>query len=497
MKSIAANVGAYWLQHVLVLAAAFVTSPIAVHLLGPQQYGLWTLLVSASAVLALLDLGLNAALVRGLSRHLARGDQHAAQAAFASATTGLAGLAALALPVLLLASGPIADAYALDGLAPSRVQGVVCILALDLALGMVGAAWLAALSALQRFVPSSLATSAVALVRAIALVWVLRAGGGLAGIACTQLGCTLLKQAAHFVLLRRAAPFLRFRLRDASRAARQELFSFGVWAFASSIASRILLASDAFVIQRCLSVAMVTFYAVPAGLLLQVETLVGAVHGVLFPWISSREARGDARANRELYLHGTRYLLLGLLPIQFVLFTAGGDFLRLWMGAEVAQQGAVVLRILAPAYFLALPQLLGQGVLRGTSRHRTLAWVLATQTIVNVALSLLLVSEHGLAGVAVGTALPLLLANLLPIPLAACRAVGLGYAEYLLGSHALPLLLAAVLAGLAALVPLEFGSYAAIALYAATVVALVALATLACGLAPEHRARLRAAWTRR
>ena len=497
MRSFVANVGAYWLQHLLALGAAFVTSPIAVHQLGPEQYGLWTLLVSASAVLALLDLGLNTALVRSISKHVARGDEAAAQAAFASATALLARIAALLLVLLMIASAALAHALAPAGRSADELQGVVCILALDLALGMAGTAQLAALSALQRFVPSSLATAAVTLLRALALVWVLRAGGGLVGIACVQLGGTLLKQLAHLALLRRAAPFLRARLRQPSPSARAELFSFGVWAFASAVASRLLLATDAIVIERCLSLGMLTFYAVPAGLLLQVETLVAAAHGVLFPWISSREARGDERANRELYLHGTRYLLLALLPVVFVLFTAGGDFLRLWMGPEIAEPATVVLRILAPASFLALPQLLGQGILRGTGRQRTLALVLLAETLLNVALSLLLVRAHGLAGVALGTAVPLVLASLLAIPLAACRAVGLDYARYLLGSHALPLLLAALLCALATCVPLRFASYAGIAGYAVVVAALVALATLACGLAPEHRARLRAALARR
>ncbi len=492
VRSLVANVGAYWLQHVLVLAAAFVTSPIAVHLLGPEAYGLWTLLVSASAVLALLDLGLHASIVRSVSRHVARGDEAAAQEAFASATVLLAKLGGLAFMLLVLASGPLARALAPAGLAPERLQGVLCILALDLALGVLGSAYLAALSALQRFVPSSLATGFVALVRAVALVWVLRSGGGLVGIACTQLGGTLLKHGAHFVLLRRSAPYLRMRWRAASPAAREELVAFGLWAFASAVASRVLLATDAIVIGRCLSLDSVTFYAVPASLLLHVETLVAAAQGVLFPWISSREARGDERANRELYLHGTRYLLLALLPILFVLYTAGGEFLRLWMGPEMAERGTVVLRILAPAAFLALPQLLAHGILRGTGRPRTLALVLAGETVLNVGLSLLLVREHGLAGVAIGTAVPLVLASLLPIALAACRAVGLGYARYLVGSHALPLGLAALLAAGAALVPVRIESYAALAAYALGVSLVVGLATLAFGLAPEHRERLRA-----
>jgi O-antigen/teichoic acid export membrane protein len=80
-----------------------------------------------------------------------------------------------------------------------------------------------------------------------------------------------------------------------------------------------------------------------------------------------------------------------------------------------------------PLYALAVAGvvLVGQGplgnILLGTGHHRMVAYVSLGEAIVNLVLSVLLVRRFGMLGVAVGTAVPVVLANLFILLPAACR----------------------------------------------------------------------------
>jgi Na+-driven multidrug efflux pump len=84
-----------------------------------------------------------------------------------------------------------------------------------------------------------------------------------------------------------------------------------------------------------------------------------------------------------------------------------------------------VLQILAVAVAIRVGNGTASTVLKGAGQHRMLAGVNLATGIANIALSILLVSLWGLAGVAVGTLVPVAFAAFVIVHPAACRRVGL------------------------------------------------------------------------
>src|SRR5690242_15183147 len=62
------NAASSWLMYISQLLAAFVVSPIMVRSLGDARYGIWSIVESALAYLALFDLGVGASVVRHVAR---------------------------------------------------------------------------------------------------------------------------------------------------------------------------------------------------------------------------------------------------------------------------------------------------------------------------------------------------------------------------------------------------------------------------------------------
>ena len=485
-----ASMLSYWLYYVALILIAFVVSPILVHGLGAEGYGLWTLLVSITGYLAVLDLGVNAAVVRLVSMHMARGETGQVRAVYSTSFAVSAVLGALGLFAVLGIGLLFLDLFPVEVLSPGQARVLFLVVGIDLAVGLLFSVFLGALTGLQQFVKVNVLSTAVAVLRSVLLVALLLRGHGIVTVALVHLVANVLKYAAQYALIRRGFAFLRFARSDCTRAALGRILGYSAYGFLIAVALKVLAHTDAFIIGRFVSVAEVTFYAVPAGIVDHVEKLVLAGIAVLIPLISSRDAVGDVHRNRSLYVQGTKVTLLSVLPVLFALFTVGDDFLRLWMGVEFEARSTTVLRILVCGYLIALPQLVAHGILKGTSNHRGLATVLCAQAALNVGLSLILVREHGIEGVSLGTAVPLWLSNLVLIPVATCRLLAIPYLEYLRRSHLAPLLILVGLSGLAWLVPVAPESYAQLVLYAAVVVVLVAGAGWLFAADRETRARL-------
>src|SRR6267142_5645642 len=74
-----------WIALAISIGIAFFLSPFVVHRLGNVAYGVWTLVISMTAYMGLLDLGLRGAVTRFVSKHHARGEHQESSRTFSAA----------------------------------------------------------------------------------------------------------------------------------------------------------------------------------------------------------------------------------------------------------------------------------------------------------------------------------------------------------------------------------------------------------------------------
>ena len=75
--------------------------------------------------------------------------------------------------------------------------------------------------------------------------------------------------------------------------------------------------------------------------------LPGSLAATLFPAFSTSAGRGDGEWIRSALLRSLKYLLLTVGPAALVLIFFARPLLTLWLGAKFADEGALVLQILA------------------------------------------------------------------------------------------------------------------------------------------------------
>jgi O-antigen/teichoic acid export membrane protein len=431
------NVLANWAGYVVGAVLNFFLSPFVVHYLGPSQYGVWTLLVTLTAYLSLLDLGVRSAVTRYVARCHSQADHATAIRIVSTALVLFAGMAGVALlaSVALGLTAPwvfnIPVEYRESTVIVTTLAGV------STGVALVSGVFGGVIVGVQRFDLICALDVGTALLRASLVLGVIVTGGGLVELAGIQLVSWIAGGILTAWVSLRIYPQLRLRP-EWSWPHLRLIFSYGGYAFAAQLSTAVIDQSGVIVIGAFLPMAAVTVFAIASGLVDYVRALAGGIRTTLPPLASALEARGQGQELKDLMLSGARYCTMLVLPIATVFALRGSSFIGLWMGAEYGAPSGEVLAILAlRLVFLGATGAVAN-VMLGAGRQRTVAGMFAAEAVVTVAAIMLLVRPFGVAGVAWGITAPGVAAGVLLWPWYASRSFGVGVRQYVISIWVLP-----------------------------------------------------------
>jgi O-antigen/teichoic acid export membrane protein len=274
---------------------------------------------------------------------------------------------------------------------------------------------------------------------------VLRAYGGLVGLAWTSLAMNLLGHLLSWAAVRRLLPGLKLGRRFVNREHLARIGSYSGFAFVEALATSIAFQTDALVITAFLTTALVTPFALAAGLVDNARSLVHSATWVLSPTASEMETLGEKSQLHALMIAGAKYSVLVSWPVLFGLIVFGENLIQTWVGPAYASHtplaatlvphgpqasAAQILTLLAIPTLISLPQSTSSSLLFGVSRHRGVVGLSILNAVLNLGLSLLWVRPLGVAGVALGTAVPLALVAGIATMVYACRVLELPLGRY-------------------------------------------------------------------
>ncbi|HEX2442023.1 MAG TPA: oligosaccharide flippase family protein [Methylomirabilota bacterium] len=484
------NVLANWTGYVVGLLVNFVLSPRIVHHLGAADYGVWTLLVTVTAYLGLLDLGIRSAVTRYVARSESRGEQ-AASVEIASAALGVLGPLAVVALVASVGIGWLAPAlFHIPAGARTTTSEVAALIGAATAVTLVSGALGGVIVGRQRFDLLCVVDVTSTLVRAALVLTVIAADGGLVALAGAQLLVAITTAVLTAGLARRVHAGLRLRP-TWSRPHMRLIVTYGGFAFVAQLASSIIERSGVLVLGALGPVTAVTVFAIAGGLVDYVRALAGGIRTTLAPRASALEGRGQAEALRALTLQGARYTTLLVLPIAATFVVRGATFIGLWMGPAYGAPSGAVLAVLAVRLVFLTATGAAANVMLGASRERSVAVVFVGEALLNVAATLALVPRLGVLGAAWGVAVPTIAAAVIVWPWLLRRRFGVAVSHYVLAAWGRPLL--AVLPFTAATVLVErFWVPSSLAVFVVQTALLVPLAVIGAwgvGLTREERQR--------
>jgi len=407
------NVVSNWGAYVISMGVNFFVSPYVVGHLGNVGYGVWTLILSLTGYLGLLDLGVRGAVTRYVAKFHSEANHEKSSEVASSAIVifGSAGLIAVLLSLIFAFF--VVDHLHVPPQYLTAARVVLFLTGLNIATSLVNGVYGGILVGLQRFDLTNGIEITINLLRAASVVTALHFGRGIIALAIIQLVFTLGRWAANIAMARRFYPELRIRLHTANRAGIKLIFSFSVFSFLLHVSGSLIYASDNIVIGAYLPVAMVTFYVIGGNLVEYARTLVQGISQTLTPMASSLETRNDAEQVQNLVLQAGRWSSMVILPVTCTFLLRGSSFIGLWMGQQYADLSGEVLWILSLTVMFWGANCSVAGIMLGLGKHKPIVPAMVTEGLCNLALSIYLVRKIGVVGVAWGTAIPSIATSLI------------------------------------------------------------------------------------
>ena len=380
------------------LLLALVLTPILIHQLGLDRWGLFTLALAMVGVFGVFDFGVGQALTRAISERIGTGRGEEAASLVEAALGTLIGISmVVALGLWLFVPVLVERMLQVPPGLREQAIGAMRVLAAAAPLVVLNAALWGVLAAYQRFRAANLVTIPVNLFYYLGPVLVLLVWDSLVGVMLTLVACRLASTLSYLWLIRPLVPGLglrwpRFRLV-------LPLLKLGGWMTFSGLMTQALLYADRFLIGSLLGLSAVAFYATPLDLVLRAWILPVAVAQTLLPAFASSFAAAPG-PTAALLRRGALLVMLMVFPACLVLVGGAREILWLWLGQGFAEGSARVLQWLGCGIFFSCVAFAPASLLDAIGRPDATAKFAAVQAVIFIPLAALLIHLIGIEGAA-------------------------------------------------------------------------------------------------
>lgn len=324
-----------------------VVTPTLVHSLGPAEFGLYILVLTVASYGSFFDLGLTWAATRYFAEDMAQSDHLRLSSRFHTLTRFLFGVTLLSTVLAVTAGPPFMRAAGAPG--GSALPVALLLAAVSFGLTLQAQLCTSLLRAAQRFDEAGRAAVVGSVLLPIGSYAVVRLLPGLIPLLVVNASVNLV---VLLLYARISAP----QLAAGARASRWQpgllrgMASFGGWSSASRLLMVVILQMDRLAVALLGTVRGLTFYAIPANLGSRVNLFGSPSAGLFFARASLLHASGDRAELSRQHSRATRFLVWSALGLALPLVSLGPDFLRVWIGTEMALSGGPVLIVFAAAY---------------------------------------------------------------------------------------------------------------------------------------------------
>ncbi|RLC74017.1 MAG: hypothetical protein DRI61_17365 [Chloroflexi bacterium] len=416
------------INFILTAIISFFMMPFVIHSLGNRMYGLWVLIGSFLSYYGLLDLGISSAVRRFVSQALGKKNVYEVNMVVNTAVILFSLIGILVILISLIAAWIVP--YFTNKVADINLfRKIILIMGVSTGISFPARVFNGVLSANLRYDISTGISMITLIIRTALIVIFLKQGYGVLALAIISASLNLIQYCSIFVAVRKLFPWLRFKMSLFYKQTVRKLFGYSVFSLISNIADYLRFRLDNFVIGAFLGLSPITVYAIPIGLLDYFTNFILSSVGFMAPLFSQYEGAGDMKSIRARFLDITKVCVLLAVFIGVSLLIYGKVFIIRWVGTKF-ESSYYILCILCIPSIIALMQNPSIGLLYGISKHKYYAVANNCEGILNLALSLILVKYYGLYGVALGTAIPMLLFKLLIQPVYVCRCINLSVKKY-------------------------------------------------------------------
>ena len=438
------------LSFLVSLVLAFVVSPLILTQLGDTRYGVWALFGELLGYLGLIDFGIRGGVNYFVGRTLANKEDNLVAVYTSSAFAGMSVVSSVCFAVAAALVFVFSPQLAVGGADQTEVVAAALIFLLLFALGLPLEMFAGVLSSSRRV----FIVSASEMVSRVVSTLLMLAGLLIAPTLYVLCAAQAVGRILYWILViwnvRRYVPQANISRSAIRFSALREMFGYGSKAFTIDLASLAIYRKDVIFITAFLGPQLAAAFTFPRALIVCISEVCSRITQVIRPNLIHHWARQEFEQAYTIYYTIARYSSFVVLLCAAFLVPFGSSVLELWIGKRFVEgdfwnRSDVILYVLLACQIPRMMHSISWQLLFATGKQESLRNIVLGEAICNVALAFLLVRPFGTVGLAIATAVPMLISHVIVMPLVMQRVAGVSLRRYITEGVGRPIILAAVL----------------------------------------------------
>lgn len=408
-----------------------VYTPVLIRMLGQSEYGLYSLVYSIMTYLTVLDLGFGNAIILYTAKYRAKNqktEEYRLYGMFVIIYTIIGIIAAIIGIIMYLNVNTLfGDTMTSSELEKAKIMMIILTfnLVLTFPLSMFGNI----LVAYEKFVISKLIKIAqIVLMPCIMLPLLLLGYKSIAMVVVLTILNIASLLANTFICFKNLKIKLDFSKFDIPVL--KEIFAYSFFIFLNQVIDKVNWSVDQFILGTVAGTVAVAVYSVAGQLNTMYLSFSTAISGVMLPKVAKMEENSATpKQYTEIFIRTGRiqYLVMGLIITGFVIF--GQAFINLWVGSGYEQTYYIACILMIPVT-IPLTQNIGLSILQAKNKYKYRTMIFFGIAILNVLVSIPLAKMYGGIGSAIGTAISLVLGQIIILNIYYYKAIHINILEY-------------------------------------------------------------------
>lgn len=402
-----------YIQMALNIIIDLICTPIFLRTLGDAEYGIYNIAGSIIAYLSLLSLGFGASYLRFYSKYKASDDEDGIKTlnGLYIIVFSILGIVALGFGLILAqnAGAFFNSTYTEDNI--HTAKNLMVLLSVNLAISFPASVFVSYISSQEQFIFLKLVNMGKTVFSPLLGLTLVLLGYGSIGIVLSATMVSLIvdiinavysfkKLGMHFLI--------RFRW-DLFK----EIMSFSIFIAINQIIDQINWQTDKVILGKFVTASSVAVYSIASkinALYMSFSSSISSVFAPRVNMIVSQKKEDMDQQLTDLFIQVGRWqwMILALIASGFIFF--GKRFIALWAGDGYANAFYVALILMIPAV-IPLIQNIGVEIQRAENKHRFRSIVFSGMAIINIVISIFFAIIWQEIGVAIGTAISVVLCN--------------------------------------------------------------------------------------
>ena len=428
-RSLIFNAKTNYAALIVSLLVGFILTPYIIIKIGALGYGVWAVVGALVGYLSLLDLGISSAIVRYVAHFRGKNDDESI-----SETINVAFLFFLFVSIFLLIlsiflADPLSNFFSIPVTTKDDFRILISLMAGAIGLGLISNTFNGALRAYERYGTFNCIVIGTTVVRAIAIFIFLEMGYKLSGLGWANLIAAAAGVIANFAAFKTILPLYSMRFYKHSLKSLFDLMQYGGGMLLLALAGITVIQAGPLIIGKLLSFEKVAIYAIALMVFSYMVQMMSSTFTVLTPRLSFMHGEGDRHGANDLLLRSISLSALLAFWGSAVALLAFKPFSFVWVGPGFADATTPFWIIVFGSAF-SLAQLPIIPALEAEAKHYGYAIIVASEALLNITLSIILVRRLGIMGVALGMATALFICRGLIASMYACRTMKIPTKKY-------------------------------------------------------------------